>query len=728
MFNRIVATAPLPEALLFWSLTGREALSEPYVFDVELLSTQPRIDKAALLGKPLTVSIPLSQSPEPRYLNGKITSVDIYSQELSGTRYTVYRLRMESDLWPLQHDHNQRIFQDKTVPEIVKSLLTENQVVFEDRLTGSYRLWEYCVQYQESTFNFISRLMELEGIYYYFEHDAQQHKLILADDADCHTAVSGYEFIRYQSTPDGAVPDEEGISQWHVRHDATPGLYTLNDYDFRKPYAWLMQARQNPVAPKPGSVDFYDWPGRYVDSAQGERYARIRQQVWQATHQTLSGTSTALGIASGRTFTLFQAPHPGDNNDYLVTSVDYNLRENRYASGDNQLAQYRLDFTVLPREVPFRAPLSARWPRTYGPQTARVVCPKGQTIWTDKYGRVKVCFHWDREAQGDDTSSCWVRVSSAWAGQGFGGIQIPRLNDEVVVDFINGDPDRPIIIGRVYNEANMPPWELPANATQMGFYSRTKEGTPDQANALRLEDKAGQEEVFIRAQKDMNTLVLNDRSTHVGNDHRETIAGHQNIEIQKNQTQAIHGNQNETVDGDRQQSVHGSQTETIDGNRQQTTHGEQTDTVDGNQTRLVKQNLAETVLIAKAETIGAAKALSVGGAYQTTVGGGMNTTVGLHQAEEIGLNKTLLVGQSYGQKIGDNLTQTIGGNYNQKVDGNSNQSVGKKQLIEVADELQIAVGAAMLVMKKDGTIIIKGTHITIDGDHIRYTAQDINHN
>ncbi|MEB7585484.1 type VI secretion system tip protein VgrG [Serratia rubidaea] len=728
MLSRVTATTPLAHQLLFWSLSGREALSEPFVFDVELLSEQPRLDKTLLLGKPMTVSVPLPRTLEHRHLNGKITSVDIHSQTLSGTRYTVYRLRMESNLWPLLHDRNQRIFQNQTVPEIIKTLLDENDVIFESRLNASYRPWEYCVQYQESSFNFISRLMELEGIYYYFEHTADQHTLILVDDLVRHSAFPGYETIRYHSTPSGGITNEEGIGQWRVRHDATPGLYSLNDYDFRKPYAHLLQARQNPAAARPGSVDVYDWPGHYVESAQGEHYARIRQQVWQTAHQTQSGTATALGIAPGRAFNLYQAPFAGDNDEYLTTAAVYQLRENRYASGGNSDVQHSIDFTVIPKGVQFRAPPSARWPRTYGPQTARVVCPEGQSIWTDQYGRVKVQFHWDREAKGDDTSSCWVRVSSAWASQGFGGIQIPRVNDEVVVDFINGDPDRPIIIGRVYNQANMPPWALPANATQMGFYSRTKDGSSEQANALRFEDKPGQEEVFIRAQKDMNTRVINNRTTDVGGDHTESVSGNQQIDIRKNQEQSIHGNQTETIDGDQRQTTHGNQTETIDGNQTLAIHSNQTQTIDGNQTVLVKQNQLETVLIAKTETIGAAKALSIGGAYQTTVAAAMNTSVGLHQAEEVGLSKTLLVGQSYGQKIGKNLTQTVGKNYSQKVDGNYNLTVGKKQIIEISDELQIKVGSAKLVMKKNGAIILKGKNIIIDGDHIKHKAQDINHN
>ncbi|MGG6102438.1 type VI secretion system Vgr family protein, partial [Pantoea allii] len=297
----------------------------------------------------------------------------------------------------------------------------------------------------------------------------------------------------------------------------------------------------NPVSPTPGSVDVYDWPGRFVEHGHGEYYARIRQEVWQVEHHMVSGSGTATGIAPGYTFSLLNAPHFSDNGKYLVTSAHYDFEENSYASGDVGATRHNIDFTVLPAAVTYRAKPDTPWPKTHGPQTAKVVGPKGESIWTDKYGRVKVKFHWDRLAKGDDTSSCWVRVSSAWAGQGFGGVQIPRVNDEVVVDFINGDPDRPLIIGRVYNEASMPPWALPAAATQMGFLSRSKDGTADTANALRFEDKAGEEHLWIQAQKNMDTHVKNDSSHSVANNHSHYAGGNELYRVETNRVHGVKG-------------------------------------------------------------------------------------------------------------------------------------------------------------------------------------------
>ncbi|MGY5954922.1 type VI secretion system tip protein TssI/VgrG [Kosakonia sp. BK9b] len=556
MLNRITVQLPA-EGLLFWKVSGREALSESFAFNLQLLGTDARMDRSQLLGKSVTVTIPTQALSGSRYLNGKITRVAVSAVELSGTRYAVYQLTVESDLWPMKRDRNLRIFQGQTVPQIVKTLLGEYQVNIEDKLTGSYRMWDYCVQYQESSFDFISRLMELEGITYHFRHEADKHTLVLTDAATQHQPFSGYETIPYHQTPSGGSTDEEGISQWALEDSVTPGLYSLDDYDFRKPNAWLFQARQNPNSPSPGAIDVYDWPGRFVEHGHGEFYARIRQERWQVEHQQIEGTATAVGIVPGSTFQLTNAAFFNDNGEYLVTSAYYNFEENRYASGADSETIHRVDFSVIPSSVVYRPPQQTAWPRTYGPQTAKVVGPQGESIWTDRYGRVKVKFHWDRLAKGDDTSSCWVRVSSAWAGQGFGGVQVPRVGDEVVIDFINGDPDRPIITGRVYNEASMPPWALPAAATQMGFLSRSKDGSVDNANALRFEDKAGEEQVWIQAERNLDTNVKKDESHSVGGSRTVSVAQDYTGSVAGKHTQATQLKHDELIGGGFNQLVQG---------------------------------------------------------------------------------------------------------------------------------------------------------------------------
>ena len=551
MFDRITATTPAGDGTLqFWKLEGMEVVSRSFELTVTLLSTDARLDRRAMLGQPITLTIPTTAlAAAPRYLNGKITSVKVHSADLNGTRYAVYTLVMESDLWPLKRDRNQRIFQNQRLPDIIKTVLGEYGVNVEDRLAGDYRTWEYCVQYQESSYDFISRLMELEGIYFFFRHDAEQHTLVMFDAPQQHQPFAGYEAIPYHATASGGSTDEEGIGAWSIAERVTPGIYSLDDYDFRKPNAWMFQARQNPSSPQPGRIDYYEWPGRFVEHSHGEFYARIRQEEWQAEHQRIDAKATSTGIVPGCTFTLSNPPFASDADDYLILSALYHFEENSYASGGGE-SNHTVWLTVIPSSTQFRSAQRTAWPRTHGPQTAKVVGPQGESIWTDKYGRVKVKFHWDRHAKGDDTSSCWVRVSSAWAGQGFGGVQIPRVNDEVVIDFINGDPDRPIITGRVYNEASMPPWALPAAATQMGFMSRSKDGTPDNANALRFEDKAGEEQLWVQAERNMDTTVKNDETRSVGGNQTLAVAKSFDGKVSGLYHHATQLNRSELVGGD----------------------------------------------------------------------------------------------------------------------------------------------------------------------------------
>ncbi|EOI3553684.1 type VI secretion system Vgr family protein [Cronobacter turicensis] len=701
MLNRITVQLPV-EGLLFWKLSGREALSEPFMFTLTLLGTDARADRSALLGQPVTVTIPTQALMTPRYLNGKVTRVAVTAVELSGTRYAAYELTVEPDLWPMHRDRNLRIFQGQTVPQIVKTLLGESRVNMEERLSGSYRVWEYCVQYQESSLDFISRLLELEGITYHFRHEQDRHTLILTDAPGQYEPFPGYETIPYHVTPSGGSTDEEGISQWALEDSVTPGIYSLDDYDFRKPNAWLFQARQNPLSPQPGSIDVYDWPGRFVEHGHGEFYARIRQERWQVEHRQTQGSGTALGIAPGHTFVLRNAPFFGDNGEYLTTVAHYRFEENRYASGPDSNTLHEIRFEVIPADVPYRPSQKTPWPRTYGPQTAKVVGPQGESIWTDKYGRVKVKFHWDRLGKGDDTSSGWVRVSSAWAGQGFGGVQIPRVGDEVVVDFINGDPDRPLITGRVYNEASMPPWALPAAATQMGFLSRSKDGSPDNANALRFEDKAGEEQVWLHAEKNMDTDIENDETHSVGSNRTKTIGANETTTVKKNRTETVvenetitvHQNRTETVDGNETITIHSNRNETVDQNEEVRIGQNQSVTVNGAQTLRVDKTKTETIGLASMLNVGLAQNTNIGAAYVLNVGAGWMTNVGAMQMHNVALK--------YSVNSGKDLSL----------------SAGTTADFRAEDKITLVCGESMIVLEQNGTITLSANKIKMVGEKV----------
>lgn len=271
-----------------------------------------------MLGKDMAIP---DQQGQLRYLTGKVTAVAVRSNELAGTRYAVYQTTLEPDFWPMMRDRNFRIFQQQSVPDIVKTLFSEYNVKIEDKLTRRYRLWKYCVQYAESSFHFISRLMELEGISYLFRHDQDGHTLALMDDYVQAKAFPGYEVIAWHAQQSGGAVNEEGISQLQARHVVTSGLYSTDDYDFRKPHAWMLQALQNPVSPTPGEINVYDWPGRFVEHSDGESYALIRKQAWQAEQLQVQGTATATGIAPGHTFTLIKSPNAADNAQWLVVGA-----------------------------------------------------------------------------------------------------------------------------------------------------------------------------------------------------------------------------------------------------------------------------------------------------------------------------------------------------------------------------------------------------------------------
>lgn len=551
-FNRVfVASIPSHsgEPLLFRSLTGEESLSALYEFNVTLLCASHSVDLNSLLGKSLTLEID-DIPATPRYLNGVITSMSLSGREASGNRYYLYQATVRPGLWYATQNQDFRIFQEKTVPEIVSSVLGEYQIKVESRLSYAYRPWLYCVQYQESDFSFLSRLLEHEGIYYYFTHQQDGHTLVLADAPQGHDILAGYPQINYRVTEGGLVENESNIQRWQVADSITPSRLSADDYDFRKPRARLLETRENPVSHAGDKAQIFEWPGGYINASEGSFYTRVRQQEQEARHELASGVATSLGVAPGCTFTLGNAPRPEDERDYLTIRACYFFHESGYASEDDDTAEHRIEFGAAPAAVNWRPARTTAWPKTHGPQTAEVVGPAGESIWTDKYGRVKLKFRWDRYASGDDTSSCWVRVSSAWAGWKYGAVQIPRVGEEVVVDFINGDPDRPLITGRVYNEDNMPPWDLPSDATKMGITSRTKDGNPATANYLSLEDAAGTEAFDMHAERDMAITVENNMLNTVGVNQVITVGVDQITTVGVNQMNTVGANMTETVIGE----------------------------------------------------------------------------------------------------------------------------------------------------------------------------------
>ncbi|RST52522.1 type VI secretion system Vgr family protein [Variovorax sp. DXTD-1] len=538
MAIRIVkAHTPLAEdQLMFRSMHGTEGLSQLFEFEVDLVSPSVSLDMKSVLGKPLSLEI--LTAGEPRFLNGQIVRFTMVGKEAGTSRYVLYRATVRPWLWYLTRTSDCKIFQNKSVVDILEEVFADYNFAFEKKLSGSYRQWEYCVQYQETDFAFVSRLMEHEGIYYYFKHDKNQHTLVLADDIGAHETLPGYPKISYLAADRDPDPFQEVIDQWQVTEEIRPGTYVVDDYDFKKSKADLMGMRSQPRGNPHDTYEIYEWMGGFSEAEQGEHYSCIRLEEAQSQAERDVGHCSVRGMAPGYRFTMQNCPRQDDNREYLIVSVAYALREGGYESGAAD-SHYSFSFAVQPTSYPFRPPRVTPMTRTNGPQTATVVGKVGQEYWVDQYGRVKVQFRWDRYGKSDENSSCWVRVSSAWAGSNYGAVNHPRKGQEVIVDFIGGHPDRPIIIGRVYNSDQMPPLELPAKVTVSGFVSRSQDGTPANANEFILDDAPGSELVRIHAEKDFELDVEADERDTIAGDRTTTVTGNDTLTVGKARTTTV---------------------------------------------------------------------------------------------------------------------------------------------------------------------------------------------
>ncbi|MDR5836401.1 type VI secretion system tip protein TssI/VgrG [Caballeronia sp. LZ034LL] len=510
-----------PGTLSFRSMTGNEALSTLFDFEVQLVAGNASLDLKSALGKSLTLEIQ-PQIGALRYLDGQITRFEFNGRETLTSRSYIYTATVRPSLWYLTRSVNCRIFQEKTVVEIIQEVFSAYGFPVTNRLSATYRTWGYCTQFQETDFAFVSRLMEQEGIYYYFTHQMGQHTLVLVDDMSGHDALPDYASLPYLAPDQIALPETEGVDRWHTEDNVTTGRYVVDDYDFRKPKADLQSQQANPLSDEHGSYEKYNWQLGYVNGDEGNHYSRVRLEEEQTGSESAHGHTTIRAFAPGYLFTLTGCPRTADNREYLIVGASYQFQSGGDASGSST-ARYDTEFLAQPTSLPWRAPSITPLPKATGPQTAVVVGPAGETIWTDQHGRVKLQFRWDRYGKSDENSSCWVRVSDAWAGSNYGGIYIPRIGQEVVVDFMNGNIDRPLITGRVYNASQMPPFNLPDSATQSGFLTRTPGGNSSNANMFRFEDKQGSEQIKLHAERNYDTSV-EANTTH-------TTAGSHTIEV-----------------------------------------------------------------------------------------------------------------------------------------------------------------------------------------------------
>jgi type VI secretion system secreted protein VgrG len=733
----IDSPAPLdPGTLVFRSMVATEELGRPFFYEIEVTSSRNDVAAADVLGASATVNLETTDG-DTRHFNGLVARLDYVGTD-RGT--STYHLVLRPWLWFLTRNADCRIFQNMTVPDIIKEVFTDRG--FEDfdmsaLTTDSYKPHEYVVQYRESDFSFVTRLMEREGIYYYFQHDSGKHTLVLVDSCVSHQAPSmadGSTSFTLPLRPEDRHRDAtmEYVSDWRLVNAVEPGKYSLADYDFTKSRARLLSSRADPAGHAHDDLEVYDYPGGYTERDAGDAYALLRLQERQQPVEQVSAHTNARKLTVGYLFTLSDHARDDQNRDYLVIGATHRLRGHdiETAGAPDEEPVIATAYRAIDAKRQFRALASVPKPVVRGPQTAIVVGPDGEEIWTDKYGRVKVQFPWDREGTLDENSSCWVRVAQVWAGSSWGGIHIPRIGQEVIVDFLEGDPDHPIITGRVYNDANMPPYNLPANQTQSGIKSRsTKGGSTANANEIRFEDRKGSEEFFIQAEKNLTATIKNNESASIGADRSVSVGSNDTLSVGSNRKATISANDSVTVSGDRSLTVSGNESITVSGNRSTTTSGNETVSTSGNETTSIlgaqslKVGGGQTVSIGAAQNIsvGATRSLQVVGSETVTVIGPQTVTAAARQTTIVAAD-SLSVGAAASMSVAGGRSASVGGDDSVSVGGagsitiaaDGTIKVGKQFTIEASDGVVIKAGDASITLKKNGDIVIKGKNISED--------------
>jgi len=635
----------------------REGISKPFELELKLISFESDIDFGHLLDKPVLFTIWEAGRPV-RYVHGLVSS---FSQAESGFYRTYYHALVEPQLARASLRSNWRIFQQKTVPQILELMLQRQGInQYELRASMDHQVREFCVQAGETDLAFIARIAAEEGFVYRFAHSEKLHKLIITDRLQSLGLIS-HGAIK---TEDEDEPVNPNIVLYHANSGGDQAIPCLRRLRYSEQVRTARQVQRDHTFTNPAyrqehraagpflehqskEYEYFDYPGRYKRDAVGKPFTENRISALRHDVRIAEVVGDDVRLQPGLSFTLTGHPRDDLNAHWRVNTVTHkgsqftSLQEE--AAGADVSTRYEQTAVLVPGRTEWRpAPLER--PRVDGPHMATVVGPKGEEIYCDEWGRVKVSFPWDRESQNNEFSSCWVRVSQGWAGGSWGSMAIPRIGQDVIIQYVNGDPDQPMITGRTYCGDQLPPYDLPNHKTRMTIKSQTHKGAG--FNELRFEDELGRQEVFIHAEKDQNNVVKHNETTCVGKDRSERVDHNEKISIGDHRTEDV--GKDETI------------------------------SIGANRSVTIGANKTETIKLAKAETIGLAKALTIGAGYQVSVGAAMNTTVGLSQSEQVGIHKSMVVGNKFS--------------------------------ITAGDELCITVGKATLVMKSDGTVLINGSN------------------
>ena len=595
------------------SFSGHEEVNKPFAFSIELVSHSAEVDIQSLLGTKACLSIS-DRSGGTRLVHGFIRSME---QAETGNEFTHYRCLLTPRLSFLDDMRDHRIFQNLSVVEIIEMILGEQAVEHSFKLFYEYEPREYCTQYAETSLHFITRLCEEEGIYFYFEHTKDSHTLCFCD-REGGPAIAGESDIRFFSGS-GGLPESAVISKASLRREVSSNAVAYRDWNFAKPRLSLEVAESEPdsaLAPRPDGMllEQYRYPHLYELREPGSRYAGLQLMRQLVFSWQLRAESDVSRFLPSYTFSITDHPRDDVNAKWWVVSVEHSGEQPgvlEHEAPEHGVLRYSSLVTAIPEKTRFVPSLDHPRPCLDFCQTAIVTGPEGEEIFTDKYGRVKVQFPWDREGEFNENTSCWIRVSQDWAGTMYGTMAIPRIGHEVVVTFLDGNPDRPLITGRVYHGLNMPPYELPAHKTRTVFKSMStpgREGESRGFNELRIEDKAGMEEIYGHAEKDVNIHVKNDWKEHILHDRHRTVDNFTYTETK----------------GETHEKLHGPRKTELFANDNLTIHGDREFATDGKHLILAGEEFHFDVGTKVVLEAGAELTLKAGGSFITFGGGGVN--------------------------------------------------------------------------------------------------------
>ena len=611
-----VKTSLGDDALLLDSFVGVERVSDPFRFVLRLLSPDPNVDMQSLLTKPAVLTFQLAGDAE-RHIHGNICRMKLL--EVGADAMAAYEAEVVPWFWFLTLFSDCRSFQNMAVPDIVEKVFKDRGFTdFRANLQGTYNPREFCVQYRETDFNFVSRLLEEEGIFYYFEHTEDKHTMVLADDVSAFAACPNQPndaSVQFAPTTGGRL-DNDVVFTLEAEYRVQTGTASHTDYDFTKPNASLFATL---AGTQKGEA--YDYPGKYATKDDGDHYARIRLEELEVGISTVRGASNCMGFESGYKFTLTNHYRDAANMDYTLLMVEHRARNTSYSAGQVDPFEYKNRFEAIPNSVPFRPARRARKPVIDGTQTAVVVGKSGEEIWTDQYGRVVVQFFWDRQGTSNENSSCWIRVAQGWAGKQWGYICIPRIGQEVIVSFLEGDPDRPIITGSVYNAVQMPPYTLPDNQTQSTWKSMSSKGGGG-FNELRFEDKKGSEQIFIHGEKDMDMRIKNDRREWIGEDRHLVVVRDKLEKTGRDSHLDLTRDHIEKIGRDHHLTISGKEAISITGSHSLAVTGDVIEQFSGNHSSQVTQNLYLKAMQVVIEGM-TGLTINVGGSFVTINSGGV---------------------------------------------------------------------------------------------------------